>query len=314
LGNEGQMNEASPLEVGDDGLLQTPKEKSCLLKVIRRYLEICEVDLKEPVLVVGGGQEDAEILTACGFSQIVMSNLRTSGKALDVEDIALPDDSYPVVFAHAVLHHCRCPQRAVGEMVRVSQKHTFFLEPNDSWALRMLVRLGYSFPYELAAVAGNGYTRGGMRNGPIPNYIYRWARRAVESSVCAYHPERQFQVWAHPYWDFYVGEQDLLFRTESRVASLAARVGPRSFITLLHLAQSVLNLLPFSRSQGNKIFCAISKGELQPWIGIRDGHYGLKKRPGSSGQEGRAAPGANLAPLLPDAQLEDSREDMRREQ
>src|ERR1700688_3704408 len=195
LSNEGQMKETSPLEV-------------------------CEVDLKEPVLVVGGGQEDTEILTACGFSQIVMSNLRTTGKALDVEDIGLPDDSYPVVFAHAVLHHCRCPQKAVGEMVRVSQKHTFFLEPNDSWALRTLVRFGYSFPYEIAAVAGNGYTRGGMRNGPIPNYIYRWTRETVKSAVFAYHPERQFQVRAHPYWDFYVSEQDLLFRTESRVASL----------------------------------------------------------------------------------------------
>ena len=167
-------------------------------------------------------------------------------------------------------------------MVRVSQKHTFFLEPNDSWALRLLVSLGYSFPYELAAVAGNGYTRGGMRNGPVPNYIYRWTRRAVESSVFAYHPERQFQVRAHPYWDFYVAEQDLLFRTESRVASLAKKVGPGTFITLLRFTQRILNVLSPLRSQGNKIFCAISKGELQPWIEIRDGQYGLKRRSESS--------------------------------
>lgn len=307
------MNEATPLEVADDGLLQTPKEKSCLLKVIRRYLEICKVDLKGPVLVVGGGQEDMEILTACGFSQIVMSNLRTSGKALDVENIALPDDSYPVVFAHAVLHHCRCPQKAVGEMVRVSQKHTFFLEPNDSWALRTLVRLGYSFPYELAAVAGNGYTRGGMRNGPIPNYIYRWTEHAVKSSVFAYHPERQFQIRAHAYWDFYVAEQDLLFRTESRVAALAEKFGPRSFITLLHFAQVILNVLPFSRSQGNKIFCTVSKGELQPWIEIRDGQYGLRKRSGSSDKAECEGLKATLASSLSGVQPEDSQKDMRHE-
>lgn len=314
MSNEGQMKETSPLEVGDDGLLQTPKEKSCLLKVIRRYLEICEVDLKEPVLVVGGGQEDMEILTACGFSQIVMSNLRTSGKALDVENIALPDDSYPVVFAHAVLHHCRCPQKAVGEMVRVSQKHTFFLEPNDSWALRTLVRLGYSFPYEIAAVAGNGYTRGGMRNGPIPNYIYRWTRETVKSAVSAYHPERQFQVRAHPYWDFYVSEQDLLFRTESRVASLTKKLGPRSFITLLHFAQAILNVLPLSRSQGNKIFCAISKGELQPWIESRDGQYGLKRRSEGAGKLGSDAPDAELTPCLRTVQSGSLEKEMHREQ
>jgi Methyltransferase domain len=219
---------------------------------------------------------------------------------IDVEDIGLPDSSYSVVFAHAVLHHCRCPQKAVGEMVRVSQKHTFFLEPNDSWALRTLVRLGYSFPYELAAVAGNGYERGGMRNGPVPNYIYRWTKSTLKSSVFAYHPERQFQIRAHPYWDFYVGEQDLLLRTESRVASLAKKLGPASLIRLLHFAQAILNVTPFSRSQGNKIFCAISKGDLQPWIEIRDGQYGLRKPPGSSGGQGTL--------------LRDSKKDMRRGQ
>jgi hypothetical protein len=274
------MNEVNQLPVADDGLLHTPKEKHCLLKVIRRQLEACEVDLEQPVLVVGGSQEDMEILTACGFSRIVLSNLRTTGMALDVEEIALPDDSYPVVFAHAVLHHCRCPQKAVGEMVRVSQKHAFFLEPNNSWALRTLVRFGYSFPYELAAVAGNGYDRGGMRNGPIPNYIYRWMEESVRASVFAYHPERQFQVRAYPYWDFYVSEEDLLSRRESRVASLAQKLGPRLLITLLHFAQTILNVLPLSRSQGNKIFCAISKGQLQPWIEIRDGQYCLKRRSG----------------------------------
>lgn len=308
------MTASTPLEVADDGLLQTPKKKSCMLKVIRRYLEICKVDLKGPVLVVGGGQEDMEILTACGFRQIVMSNLRGSGQSLDVEDIDLPDDSYPVVFAHAVLHHCRCPQKAVGEMVRVSQKHTFFLEPNDSWALRALVRIGYSFPYELAAVAGNGYTRGGMRNGPTPNYIYRWTRDAVKSSVFAYHPERQFQVRAHAYWDFYVAEEDLLFRTESRVASLAAKLGPRSFISLLHFAQAILNVLPLSRSQGNKIFCAISKGELQPWIEVRDGQYGLKRRSRPSDHVESVSPAVELGSSLRDAQSQDNNKDMRREQ
>jgi hypothetical protein len=314
LDKKGQMNKAAQLEVGDDGLLHTSKGKSCLLGVIRQYLKLCGVDLNQAVLVLGGGQEDMEILTACGFSKIVMSNIRTAGMSLDVENIALPDDSYPVVFAHAVLHHCRCPQKAVGEMVRVSQKHAFFLEPNDSWALRTLVRLGYSFPYEIAAVAGNGYTRGGMRNGPIPNYIYRWTKATVKSSVFAYHPERQFQVRTHPYWDFYVAEEDLLFRTESRVASLAKKLGPRTFIRLLHFAQAIMNVLPLSRSQGNKFFCAISKGELHPWIEIRDGQFGLRKRSESFGGMERVAPVAKVATAPPSIQPEDKKKDMHRAQ
>jgi len=257
---------------------EVPKNKSCLLSVMRRYVELCDVDKSESVLVVGGGQEDTEILSACGFENIVLSNLDGSGLALDAENIDLPDDSFPVVFAHAVLHHCRSPQKAVGEMARVCQKHVFFVEPNDSWALRMLVRLRFSFPYELAAVAANGYTSGGVRNGPIPNFIYRWTANEVTKSISSYHPERQFKVRAHPYWDFYVNDRELLARNESRVAALAKNLGPGNLVSLLQLSQIFLNLLPLSRSQGNKFFCAISKRELQPWIDTRNGSYQLKKQ------------------------------------
>lgn len=263
-------------------VVQIPKDKSCMLSVIRHHIDAYGVDKSQPVLVVGGGQEDLEILSACGFENILLSNLDADGVALDAENIDLPDDSYPVVFAHAVLHHCRSPQKAVGEMVRVCQKHVFFVEPNDSWTLRALVRLGFSFPYELAAVVANGYTRGGVRNGPIPNFIYRWTAREVMKSISSYHPERQFSVRAYPYWDFYVNEHELLARKESRVAALAEKLGPRHFVTLLHLGQKCLNVLPLSRSQGNKFFCAISKRGLQPWIDMRDGDYQLKKKAGHS--------------------------------
>jgi SAM-dependent methyltransferase len=276
------MAEAAELQAVENSIPRTPKDKSCLVEVIGRYREACGVDRSQPVLVLGGEQEDIDILTACGFEQIVLSNLDAPGMALDAENIALPDDSYPMVFAHAVLHHCRCPQKAVGEMVRVSQQHVFFVEPNDSWALRMLVRLGFSFPYELAAVAAHEYLHGGMRDGPIPNYIYRWTGREVEKSVASYHPERQFQVRAHPYWDFYVNEYELLNRKETRVAQLAEKIGPRNLVNLLHLGQAVLNLLPPVRSQGNKFFCAIAKREPQPWILMRDGHCCLKIENGQS--------------------------------
>lgn len=275
------MAEAAELQAVEKSVPRTPKDKSCLLGVIEHYLEACGVDRRRPILVLGGEQEDIDILSACGFEEIVVSNLDDAGLALDAENIALEDNSYPVVFAHAVLHHCRCPQKAVGEMARVSSQHVLFVEPNDSWALRMLVRLRFSFPYELAAVAAHEYVHGGMRDGAIPNYIYRWTGREVEKTVASYHPERQFQVRAHPYWDFYVNEYELMNRKESRVAALAEKVGPRNFVRLLHLGQVILNLVAPLRSQGNKFFCAISKHDLQPWIEIRDGRCYLKKENGS---------------------------------
>jgi hypothetical protein len=99
----------------------------------------------------------------------------------------------------------------------------------------------------------------------------------VEKSVASYHPERRFLVRAHPYWDFYVNEYELVSRKETRVAKLAEIIGPRNLVSLLQLGRAVLNFLPPVRSQGNKFFCAISKRELQPWIEMRDGRCYLKK-------------------------------------
>ena len=270
------MPDVTTRSVAENYVVSTPRNKSRLLKVINHHLQACGVDKNEPVLVVGGGQEDLEILSACGFKQIVLSNLAGKGMVLDAENIDLPDNSYPTVFAHAVLHHCRSPQKALGEMVRVSQKHVLFMEPNDCGTLRLLVRLGLSYPYEIGGVAINGYL-GGLRNGPIPNYIYRWTEHEVRKAVLTYHPERQFEVLSQPYWDFYVNEEDLLARKESNIGALASKLGARNFIVLLRIAQVFLGAVPLLRLQGNKFFCAISKRNLQPWIEVRDAQYCVKR-------------------------------------
>lgn len=236
---ERQLSQMMEHGVSGSQVLRTPKNTSCVVGVIQRYMKKLGVDTKQPVLVVGGGKEDLDILSACGFEQIVISNLGSEELSLDAEDIALPDNSYPVVFAHAVLHHCRCPQKAVGEMFRVAQKHVFFVEPNDSWALRMLVRLRVSFPYELAAVMDHDYASGGMRNGAIPNYIYRWTHREAEQSVAAYSPERQFQVRSRGYWDFYLNQNDLMVRKETLLPRLARAIGPGNLIALLRFGQAL---------------------------------------------------------------------------
>ena len=116
-----------------------------------------------------------------------------------------------------------------------------------------------------------------MRNGPIPNYMYRWTKREVEKCVAAYHPERRIEIRARTYWAFDVYENDLLTRTESRVAQMTKALGPRNFIRLLHAAQAASNAFPPLRAQGNRFFCAISKGELQPWIEERNGQFCEKR-------------------------------------
>jgi SAM-dependent methyltransferase len=269
-----------------------PRDKS-FLPIFERHLQMLAVDRTQPVLVVGGADEDLEILSAVGFRQIVLSNLRGGELNLDAEDIQLPDDSYSIVFSHTVLHHCRCPQKALGEMVRVARQHVFLLEPNDSWALRLLVRLKVLVPYEVGITAIHDYLEGGMRNGSIPNYIYRWTEQEVKKCVAAYHPERRINVRAHSYWDlnknsywnFGVNENDPLCHKGS-VVKLAETLGLRNFIRFVHAAQVSLNVLPPLRAQGNKFFCAISKGELQPWIEARNGQF-YEKREYRSGLKGK---------------------------
>lgn len=253
-----------------------PRDKS-FLSVFERHLQTLAVDRTQPVLVVGGGDEDLAILSAVGFQHIVLSNLRAGELNLDVEDIQLPDDSYSVVFAHTVLHHCRCPHKALGEMLRVARQHVFFLDAHDSWAFWLLRLLKFSYPYEVGVTGSFDYLEGGMRNGPIPNYMYRWTGHEVKKCVAAYHPERRVNVRVRTYWAFDVFENDLLSRKESHVGRLAETLGPRNFIRLLHAAQAALNVLPPIRAQGNRFFCAISKGELQPWIEARNGQFYEKR-------------------------------------
>src|SRR5258708_17430806 len=101
------MAEAVDLQEVDNSVSRTPKDKSCLLEEIGRYREACGVDGNQPVLVLAGGQEDLDILTACGFKQMVMSNIDSAGLALDAENIAIPDNSYPIVITHDALHPYR---------------------------------------------------------------------------------------------------------------------------------------------------------------------------------------------------------------
>jgi SAM-dependent methyltransferase len=252
--------------------------------VLASQMKACHVTPDETALIVGGSSEDAETLSRVGFAHVVNSNLptdlnRTSGKGLesgpcgvpiDAEEIDLPDESFDLVFAHAVLHHCRSPHLALCEMLRVCKKHVVFLEPNDSLVMRFLEVTGFSFPYEIGAVVGHDCSSGGVRDSQIPNYIYRWNRREVFKTVSSSMPERVSSIHCHPYWDFNATERDLDDRVGSRTAWITSVVGTRKFLSALRFAQVFLNVVPLVRHQGNKFFCCVEKHpELRPWL-VRD--------------------------------------------
>src|SRR5215469_5080540 len=103
---------------------RTDKDRSQFVLTMRRYVERVGVDTGNSVLIVGGTNEDVTALLQCGFHYISLSNIEAPCRsaleatnrsiiAIDVENINLPDRSYDMVIAHEVLHHCRCPHRAL---------------------------------------------------------------------------------------------------------------------------------------------------------------------------------------------------------
>lgn len=251
------------------------ERKRHFMQILASFIQEEAVDPDSIVLVVGASPADFRVLRRVGFHNIILSNIRAEelrnceGHALmtDLEALAVADESADVVVAVEVLHHCRSPHSALCEMLRVSRKYVVFLEPNESLAMRWLVRLQLSFPYELQAVLSHIDSEGGLRDSGIPNFIYRWNEREVRKTVSAFMPEFNVESLACPYWDFTVREEGLNRRKETRLGLITRAIGGQNFIRLLNRGEQLLNLFPLIRKQGNKFCCVISKSdELQRWL------------------------------------------------
>lgn len=263
-------------------------------RVFDRWLRAHQVDRNADVLILGASAEDGRSFRQAGFTNVTLSQISASEQptagapseltSLDAEDLALQDGHCDVVFVHEVLHHCRSPHRGLCEMLRVSRCHVAVMEPHDSATMRLLTRLKFSSPFELPAVIGNDYVRGGVRDTCVPNYLYRWSERDVRKSVSSFLPEYEVSVFCFPYWDFNITEEMLELRTEARLSILLRIFGKRNFLRTLRFIQAVLNRIPPLRSQGNKFFFAIRRDEtLRPWLERRDGEVAFRLPPDQSG-------------------------------
>jgi SAM-dependent methyltransferase len=257
------------------------KDRSQFARVLSMCIRECELDVAVKVLIVGGSIQDVEILQSAGFRQMTLSNFQPVSRSMvpesygpnvdvvcaDVEHMEIPDESYDFVIAHEVIHHCRSPHLALGEMLRVSRRHVAILEPNDSWFMRALVKMGFSFPYELPAVIHHNYESGGVRDSCVPNFIYRWNRNDIFKTVSSFIPERDFTLYVYPYWDFNVDASEIALRTQTKLGTITRHIGVNRFLATVRFLQRIANCIPFGRGQGNKFFCCIEKKrDLKPWL------------------------------------------------
>lgn len=214
------------------------------------------------VFVACGGDSDARALHRCGMRNVLISNVddrRSEGIGdyewmhCDAEDLPLDDDSFDWGTVHAGLHHCSSPHRGLLELLRIARKGIVAVEARDSLIMNVAVKLGFTTNYEIEAVALDGGTGGGFRNGPVPNFIYRWTESEVRKTVESAYPDRitEFRF-------FY----DITLPVE-RLTMLSAP--KRALITAAGWgAKLAFKMFP---KQGNQFAFAIIKTGLdKPWI------------------------------------------------
>ena len=225
----------------------------------------------DSILVVAGGTHDRNSLLEAGFTNVLISNLDYHEdvsdyapfpwKRLDAEKIALGDETYDWVIVHAGLHHLGVPAQGVCEMFRVCRKGIICFEARDSFAMRLAIKSSLTSDYELeSAFLSDGLgVRGGYRNGPIPNYVYRWTEREFEKVIKSFHPAYRVNY-------FYFYGLSVPLQKFAMARSPIRRLIGRFFHSISKLYPK---LLP---RQGNQFGMVAAKTqELQPWLAMMDG-------------------------------------------
>jgi len=230
-------------------------------KTLRTLLKEGLMTLDDRILVACGGLFDIRTLEAEGFRNVTISNLETrtcdytpyQWSFQDVESLSFADASFDWTIEHAGLHHCGSPHKGLIEMYRVARKGCLVIEARDSLIMRAAGALGLTPWYELEAVTTNEWTAGGLRNGPLPNFIYRWTEREVRKTLESAYPHKVNTV------RFFYGMRDQSDR-------MTMSAWPRRFIThtLYGAAWCFQRLFP--RQCNSFGFAAIHTGQFKPWI------------------------------------------------
>jgi|SRR6476620_9456045 len=222
--------------------------------VLKKLIAEGTVSISDSVLVVCGGPLDEKVMALVGFQNVAITNLddRMSNNFQDAENLTYENESFDLVIVHAGLHHCYSPHRALLEMYRVARKCAVAFEARDSLLMRLAIRFGLTEDYEIGSVAIDR-EKGGLANGPIPNFIYRWTERGVRDTIASYDPAHAQKI------EYYYGLR-LPIQRWSRAGS------PLRFVGLLiePLSDLFIWMLP---KQCNQFAFAILKTEqLKPWM------------------------------------------------
>jgi SAM-dependent methyltransferase len=252
-------------------------------QTLEKLLKAGDIARSDKVVVFCGGPVDAEVLDSLGFSDVTITNLdaRADGNTeglkwerQNAECSTYADDEFDVAIVHAGLHHCHSPHRALLEMYRVARKAVVAFEARDSFTMKIARRAGFTPDFELWSVSEEGYATGGVANGPIPNFIYRWTEWEIEKTIRSFDPAHVDKI------KYFYGL--LLPTLRFDQTNMPIR---RAVMKMLAPAAQILAWL-FPK-QGNQFGWAIVKtGKLRDWLEVHDGKIRLsKEKAKSTGQE-----------------------------
>lgn len=233
-------------------------------RVMRSIVQRGVIHETDTVLVVAGGKYDVATMVETGLQNVTISNLSYHDghsdytpyewRRLDAERLELEDESYDWVVVHAGLHHLAVPAQGVSEMFRVARKGIVCFEARDSMLMKLAILCGLTSEYELEPAFLTDGAVGGHRDGPLPNYVYRWTEREFEKVVNSYAPAYQHKFFYH--YGFAVPTQRFAMARRGLLRLLG-----RIIIGLTTVAEWVIP------SQGNQFaMVALKNSRLQPWL------------------------------------------------
>ena len=157
------------------------------------------------ILVLGASSDEASLFHKLQFKKITLSNLdlaqlKGSEKynfkkiKIDFRNLfKLENNSYDYVAVHASIHHTSKPHNTLLEMYRIAKHGILIVESNDSFIMRLSVKLNFSEDFEKSAVNESNYG-GGVDESNVHNYVYRWTEREVKKLFYSYQPDKKINI------------------------------------------------------------------------------------------------------------------------
>jgi ubiquinone/menaquinone biosynthesis C-methylase UbiE len=157
------------------------------------------------ILVLGASIDEASLFNKLQFKRVTLSNIdlaqlkgaekyKSKKIKIDFRNLfKIKNNSYDYVVVHASIHHTSRPHNILLEMYRIAKHGILIIESNDSFVMRLSVKLNFSEDFEKSALNENTYV-GGVDGSNIPNYVYRWTEREIKKLFYSYQADIKINI------------------------------------------------------------------------------------------------------------------------